>query len=87
MLTVGRSGERGSGISVLPARYDDDDDDDLHREITPHTHIHTQKRGCPGYNAKLYLIVRLLYGDLRSFKYLFIAIPPKSTLTWTDSTC
>ena len=24
--TIGRSGERGSGISVLPARYDDDDD-------------------------------------------------------------
>ena len=23
--TIGRSGERGSGISVLPARYDDDD--------------------------------------------------------------
>ena len=28
--TIGRSGERGSGISVLPARYDDDDDDDMH---------------------------------------------------------
>ena len=27
--TIGRSGERGSGISVLPARYDDDDDDVL----------------------------------------------------------
>ena len=27
--TIGRSGERGSGMSVLPARYDDDDDDDL----------------------------------------------------------
>ena len=26
--TIGRSGERGSGISVLPARDDDDDDDD-----------------------------------------------------------
>ena len=26
--TIGRSGERGPGISVLPARYDDDDDDD-----------------------------------------------------------
>ena len=26
--TIGRSGERGSGISVLPARYDDDDDED-----------------------------------------------------------
>ena len=25
--TIGRSGERESGISVLPARYDDDDDD------------------------------------------------------------
>ena len=25
-LTIGRSGERGSGISVLPARHDDDDD-------------------------------------------------------------
>ena len=25
--TIGRSGERGSGISVLPARDDDDDDD------------------------------------------------------------
>ena len=24
--TIGRSGERGSGISVLPARYDDNDD-------------------------------------------------------------
>ena len=26
--TIGRSGERGSRISVLPARHDDDDDDD-----------------------------------------------------------
>ena len=26
--TIGKSGERGSGISVLAARYDDDDDDD-----------------------------------------------------------
>ena len=25
--TIGKSGERGPGISVLPARYDDDDDD------------------------------------------------------------
>ena len=27
--TIGSSGERGSGISVLPARHDDDDDDDI----------------------------------------------------------
>ena len=25
---IGKSGERGSGISMLPARHDDDDDDD-----------------------------------------------------------
>ena len=27
--TIGEIGERGSGISVLPARHDDDDDDDV----------------------------------------------------------
>ena len=27
---IGRSGERGSGMSVLAARHDDDDDDDAH---------------------------------------------------------
>ena len=27
-VTIGKSGERGSGISVLAARHDDDDDDD-----------------------------------------------------------
>ena len=26
---IGKSGERGSGISVLPARHDDDVDDDI----------------------------------------------------------
>ena len=32
--TIGKSGERGSGISVLPARHgdDDDDDDDVYEE-------------------------------------------------------
>ena len=27
--TIGRSGERGSGLSVLVARHDDDNDDDI----------------------------------------------------------
>ncbi len=38
-LTIGRSGERGSGISVLPARYDDY----IYIYIyiyTTHTHTH-----------------------------------------------
>ena len=33
--TIGRSGERGSGISVLPARYDDDDDELFNSHPTP----------------------------------------------------
>ena len=35
--TIGRSGERGSGISVMEARYDDDDDDD---ELFMKTYYH-----------------------------------------------
>ena len=31
---IGRSGERGSGISVLAARHDDDDDDDVFFRMT-----------------------------------------------------
>ena len=30
---IGRSGERGSGISVLAARHDDDDDDDKYVRV------------------------------------------------------
>ena len=32
--TIGRSGERGSGISVLPARHDDDDDDYFESDLS-----------------------------------------------------
>ena len=38
--TIGRSGERGSGISVRPARYDDDDDDDIREYITKITCVY-----------------------------------------------
>ena len=44
--TIRRSGERGSGISVLPARYDDDDDDDDDYQIVdtfkPFAHANVQ---------------------------------------------
>ena len=42
--TIGRSGERGSGISVLPARYDDDDDDYNTVRLFLHLQQHTQSR-------------------------------------------
>ena len=31
--TIGKSGERGSGISMLPARHDDDDDIEKKEEL------------------------------------------------------
>ena len=31
--TIGRSGERWSGISMLPTRYDDADDDDIYTRL------------------------------------------------------
>ena len=37
--TIGKSGERGSGISVLPVRHDDDDDDD--DDFSLNYNIHT----------------------------------------------
>ena len=49
--TIGRSGERESGISVLPARDDDDDDDDdiprgaIHSVPTLHDWVYTTKPG------------------------------------------
>ena len=39
--TIGRSGERGSGISVLPARYDDDDDYQHHYHHHHHCFVLT----------------------------------------------
>ena len=39
--TIGRGGERGSGISVLMARHDDDDDDDERVETVATTLIHS----------------------------------------------
>ena len=45
--TIGRSGERGSGISVLPARHDDDDDiymcTDIYIAVDIHMRLHISK--------------------------------------------
>ena len=44
--TIGKSGERGSGISVLPARHDDDDDydDDIYIYIYIYMEIDNGKQ-------------------------------------------
>ena len=47
---IGRSGERGSGISVLPARYDDDDDIKFSKKLS-----------CYEYSAYLYITDVILY--------------------------
>ena len=46
------------------------------------TSLHS-KRGCPGYEGKLHLIVRLQFDIVA---YTFIAINPSSTLTWSGCT-
>ena len=48
--TIGRSGERGSGISVLPARDDDDDDD---RTLSIATTTDQSEPGSDGYKELL----------------------------------
>ena len=39
LWTIGKSGERGSGVSVLAAWHDDDDDDDDDDDIVSSTAI------------------------------------------------
>ena len=41
---IGRSGERGSGIYVLPARHDDDDND-IYLRIFVYIHLHSGRLG------------------------------------------
>ena len=43
--TIGKSGERGSGISVLPAQHDDDDDDDFSQ--VPCSHVAGEELAIP----------------------------------------
>ena len=51
--TIGRSGERGSGISVLPARYDDDDER-CEVKVSCHNHnFHTNQVFPFGWFSKL----------------------------------
>ena len=49
--TIRRSGERGSGISVLPARHDDDDDIFIIKyrdgEKKPKINLENQRKSCP----------------------------------------
>ena len=36
---IGKSGERGSGLSVLPARHDDDDDEILINDMSIYYYV------------------------------------------------
>ena len=78
--TIGRSGERGSGISVSPARYDDDDDDDISIYTLDLAlnifYKHKQRMNKP--TSKLNFV---------KVEYLFITISPRSTLTRSGSIC
>ena len=45
----------------------------------------SSERGCPGYETKLHIIVRLTLGALGNVKYSFIAMTPRSPLTQIGS--
>ena len=57
--TIGRSGERGSGISVLPARYDDDADIFVYK--------------CPGIYKSIYVYIYIyIYTYIYIYIYIYI---------------
>ena len=64
--TIGRNGERGSGISVLPARYDDDDDDDDSVYFN---------ECCILYN-KYIIWISFWYVTVKQQKYIFLYVFP-----------
>ena len=71
--TIGRSGERGSGISVLPAWYDDNDDD-----IYNSTHATLHYTGL--LKIHLYMVIKAFYhklnphNSLEKHMYLYISV-------------
>ena len=65
--TLGRSGERGSGISVLPARHDDDDDDDDNKFKTSNLVINISSPSIgvlqKKQTKKRYISIKCTFGD------------------------
>ena len=57
--TIGRSGERGSGISVLAARHDDDDDSYSIQIIPKHIYFSPVGWGCRVRRLYLWRRIRL----------------------------
>ena len=82
--TIGRSGERGSGISVLPARHDDDDEDLVNYIINyvhTHTHTHTHAHTRTQTNAYTYI-----HRYIHIYIYIYIYIYIKASFIKDDGT-
>ena len=65
--TIGRSGERGSGISVLTARHDNDDDDDAIKPNKPRDYV---KIIC---FKNSYLQWIYLFSSPPNYRYIFVS--------------
>ena len=77
--TIGRSGERGSGIPVLAARHDDDDDDDYFPISWRDKEAYTIRNGISSkVNIIAWLKFKLTYSDvtLQHVNQYTIMIPP-----------
>ena len=69
---IGRSGERGSGISVLVARHDDDDDDDI-------------SLYCKSGRWNVILIVGQLYINQFIFQDYYLEVPKSLISSWIQT--
>ena len=75
--TIGKSGERGSGISVLTARHDDDDDDVI---ILANTEIVFWRLVLNGWNKTFFLYLIFTEDDIN------ISHSLKIQIIWKDCT-
>ena len=69
--TIGRSGERGSGISVLAPRHDDDDDDDIKETSAIESKVNRNKYIC---NSYVIHISNINYLYVYKYTYIYIYI-------------
>ena len=66
------------------SNYNNNQSQDTHQNTILLVRLYSLS-GCPEYNTKIYLMVRLKFWCSERLKYYFIAITPRSSLTQSDS--
>ena len=72
--TIGRCGERGSGISVLPARHDDDDEVDFSQTLD-HKYRILSNKDCPlNFCPRMNKIVFLNFTNFQKSAFTYMSV-------------